>query len=123
MSKELEQKQIEEMAKLIYGGRALGKSPTEVAKILQFAGYRKQSEWISVDERLPEETEKELEIIQGTDKTKLIAKISEMVLVYSNYPERPYITIDRTVDGTWSNNWYVTHWIPLPEAPKLKGGE
>ena len=42
------EKQIEEMAKLIYGGRALSKSPSEVAKVLYHAGYRKQSEgeWI-----------------------------------------------------------------------------
>ena len=70
------------------------------ATALYNAGYRKQSEWISVDERLPPKYEK--------------------VLVF-----------DRDViDTSWINSqgvWYdhsmysVTHWMPLPEAPK--GGE
>ena len=81
------------------------------------AGYRKQ-EWISVDERLPEETETELDTVQGEDRTTVIAKVSDLVLIYSKHPEKPYVTVDVTVNGTWANNWYVTHWMPLPEAPK-----
>ncbi|MBQ7347776.1 MAG: hypothetical protein IJW55_07450 [Clostridia bacterium] len=33
------------------------------------------------------------------------------------------IDTDRYVDGKWVR-WgkYVTHWMSLPEAPKMKGG-
>lgn len=68
------------------------------------AGYRKQSGWISVDERLPE--------------------YDERVLVYLD-SKRSYTKIDtdRIVRGRgvrWGND--ITHWMPLPEAPKMKGG-
>lgn len=103
MSKELEQKQFEELAKLIYGGRALGKSSAEIAKILQFASYRKQ-EWISVDERLP---------------TKEDANEYGDVLAIT-YKNR------RVQSWNWElvkkNSSMFTHWMPLPEAPKMKGG-
>lgn len=63
-------------------------------------GYRKHSEWISVDERLPDENVR--------------------VLVYIN-SERSYTKIDtdRLKESKWVR-WYkdVTHWMPLPEAPK-----
>lgn len=58
------------------------------------------SEWISIDERLPEEDVR--------------------VLVYIN-SERSYTKFDtdRLKEGKWVR-WYsdVTHWMPLPEAPK-----
>lgn len=59
-----------------------------------------KQEWISIDERLPEEFEN--------------------VLVYDGV-----VTIDHiSAGGEW---WYhnhdaVTHWMPLPEPPKMKGG-
>lgn len=126
MSKEtVREKQIEKLADAIYTNCPACLLAEEAEMIARFAveeqGYHKQ-EWISVEERLPKETETELEIIQGKDKTTLTAKVSEFVLIYSEYPENPYVTVDRTIDGVWSNNWYVTHWMPLPEAPKMKGG-
>ena len=70
-------------------------------------GYRKQSEWISVDERLPD--------IEGT---------------YLVYTDKDNITMDifciYPSHGTkfWVGgiNGDVTHWMPLPEAPKMKDG-
>ena len=69
------------------------------------AGYRKQ-EWISVDERLPE--------------------TNEEVLVYSSVG-KIYTACYIRVDGIefWFENIdgfrEITHWMPLPEAPKMKG--
>lgn len=67
------------------------------------AGYSKQ-EWISVVERLPEEDTR--------------------VLVYLNIPKADSVTYtffdtDRILDGKWVR-WrgYISHWMPLPEAPK-----
>ena len=73
--------------------------------------YRKQSEgeWISVDDRLPE-------------AGKLVLCIWERGDDKQNYGFGRYQAHDV---------WYVsnegmpcvTHWMPLPEPPKMKGGE
>lgn len=80
----------------------------DIAIPLCEAGYRKQSVWISVDERLPE---KEGTYLTYTDKDKVDLDI------FCIYPSH----------GTkfWSGeiNGKTTHWMPLPEPPKMKGGE
>ncbi len=75
------------------------------ATSLYNAGYRKQSEWISVDERLPERPG-----------------------AYLTYTFRGYTKISHFEE--WAigeepsfDDYTVTHWMPLPEAPKMKGGE
>ncbi len=66
------------------------------------AGYRKQ-EWISVDERLPEKDDVYLVCLSG-----LPADFDRFVVV----------------DGEegYFEHCKVTHWLPIPEAPKMKGG-
>ena len=59
------------------------------------AGYRKQSGWISVDERLPEPFED--------------------VVVYDKIN---FICIDYIDSNNVWGHTLVTHWMPLPEAPK-----
>ena len=105
MSKE---KQIEEMASIINGSLVSEYYPEPeyipTATELYNAGYRKQSEWISVDERLP-------------------TRVDGKVLIYTPYG----ISI---AQKTTTNHWkgdnaipkLITHWMPLPEAPKMKGG-
>jgi hypothetical protein len=108
------QKQIEEIAKhccfpcdMECNGECLeGTDPCkcyislEVAKTLYKAGYRKQSGWISVDERLPEMHE---------DVLCLCGRSVEIDF--------------RCSDDTWCgvHNNPITHWMPLPEPPKMKG--
>ena len=109
--------QIEEMAKIIAVARGYGCTeqdhcdmscqvckcgciPHEDAQILYNAGYRKQ-EWISVEERLPE--------------------LYTYVITYDT------VSGDVQIDSVLSNGEFVigynvTHWMPLPEAPKMKGG-
>ncbi len=75
------------------------------AAALYGQGYRKQSGWISVDERLPEFDER---VLVCLDSKRSYTKIDT----------------DRIVRGRgvrWGND--ITHWQPLPEAPKMKGGE
>ena len=67
-----------------------------------------KQEWISVDERLPEEG------------TRVIGYDYESnVRCYFIYSERWWLTED---DG-WNTakGWGVTHWMPIPEPPKTKG--
>ena len=85
-------------------------------------GYRKQ-EWISVDERLP-----------GVGDSYLVV----VKLKYEWETEWEY-NVDVAgfcpggggyIDDMWNtfNDWcegqecHVTHWLPLPEAPRMKGG-
>lgn len=73
-------------------------------------GYRKQSEWISVEDRLPE---------NGTARV--------LVFLADDWFTKPIgenkIDTDRFIDGNWVR-WgrHVTHWMPLPEPPEMKGG-
>ena len=139
------EKQIEEMAKAMCGnGMPDGNCATDdepcylecvygsCADRLYAKGYRKQ-EWISVDERLPETTLQKIyitsqDISSGDvveEEEKMVQK-SELVAVLSKrylggtvdlYPDLDYF-----IDGCWVYNNCVTHWMPLPEAPKMKGG-
>ena len=74
----------------------------EVVDMLE-NGYRKQSEWISVDERLPERCGYYLGC---TYKGGLM--IAPFFPVFAN--DKPEF------------NYKIAYWMPLPEAPKMKGG-
>ena len=70
-------------------------------------GYQKQ-EWISVDERLPER--------------------STRVLAYSKKYNEADVYYYGGADEWWDNDGWasakyyeITHWMPLPGAPKMKG--
>lgn len=73
-----------------------------LATFLIKAGFRKQSEWISVSECLPKEDER--------------------VLVYLE-SDRSYTKVDtdRLSEGKWVR-WAsdVRYWMPLPELPNLQ---
>ena len=106
MSKE---KQIEEMAKVI-GQRCnrdcIPSCDECIAQTLYSAGYRKQ-EWISVEERLPED--------------------GAIVLTVDSEGERGVCFYEEELKGIFQQCYglvqifNITHWMPLPEAPK-KGG-
>ena len=75
-----------------------------VADAVLAAGYRKQceGEWISVDERLPD-----------SDGDFLVWNDYNRAIV-GHYWARGKYFISKAVT--------VTHWMPLPEPPKMKGG-
>ena len=67
----------------------------------------KQSEWISVEERLPKEVEHI--IVCDEDGT-----VGEAIFLKAS---RLFEWVDN------ENIAFVTHWMPLPEAPKKGGAE
>lgn len=81
----------------------------DVAEALVNAGYRKQSEWISVDERLPEESGYYLTYNAFGNRT---------ILPYSTRHKRfnCWDCLKKNRVDDYSIN--VTHWMPLPEVPK-----
>ena len=119
-----------------------------LAEALYNAGYRKQSEWISVEERLPESgvhcllackvtcyngakytyvcdgfhvdrwKEQEYNNGSGEQAIEYNEEDDEYYLcegwyeIIKNWDEYGSVAIDDT----------VTHWMPLPEIPKMKGG-
>ena len=78
-------------------------TPQNTAEKMTAKGYRKQSEWISVDERLPERCGYYLGC---TYKGGLM--IAPFFPVFAN--DKPEF------------NYKIAYWMPLPEAPKMKGG-
>jgi membrane-bound lytic murein transglycosylase MltF len=104
MSKE---KQIEEMEKIIADAFMADYNigcdpcPGTVAEALYLENYRKQSEWISVEERLPEVRQRVL-LYSYHDGVTTGYRADEIGRFYvdKSYPYRP------------------TYWMPLPEAPK-----
>lgn len=105
-----ESEQIEEMAEDLiachtefYDNAEIYTDYDETAKGMYAKGYRKQSEWISVKERLPE-----------TDKKVLVC--------YSNGS----MDIAKYIRADGFEFWFeettfrkhITHWMPLPEPPK-----
>ena len=91
------------------------------AEALYNAGYRKQ-EWISVEDRLPDVLDDYLVVVklkyEWETEWEYHTDVAGLVL------ENGYI------DGVWDtlHDWnegqecHVTHWMPLPEPPKMKGG-
>ena len=61
---------------------------------------KKKIKWISVEERLP--------------------KPFSTVLVYDTHTECVRISLYRGPDEVWRNG-RITHWMPFPEPPKMKG--
>lgn len=114
-----DKQQIDEMAQAICkyyvaNDYSCGRCPDcyarDEAKKLYRAGFRKQSEWISVEERLPEEGKDYLCrcIINRNTEYPFV-----MVLHYILFDENPHFQHECD-DGL-----KVTHWMPLPEP--LKG--
>ena len=88
-----------------------------------------KSEWISVDERLPDLCDRD------PDWSVTVLFRTTQGHLHSGYR---YVGRAQTsfYDDSWSPPYWldesenlsfevdeVTHWMPLPEAPKMKGGE
>ena len=84
----------------------------DIAEQLHNEGYRKQ-EWISVEERLPEECG--MPVLMVAVNAYLQTRV---VKGFTDYQcPIAFHTNEREYDGIWGA-WEVTHWMPLPEPPK-----
>lgn len=80
------------------------------------AGYHKQNNWISVEERLPDETKDYLVVLNGEDiDIRLFNSKNEPYQTYSSMMNK-FLFLDERRD--WHVTDKVTHWMPLPEPPK-----
>jgi hypothetical protein len=90
--------------------------PGTVAEALYLEGYRKQSGWVSVDERLPE-----------ADVRCLVwAKNVLWRIKFAWYYEptkKWYVNIAGDIKDEVKDGVMITHWMPIPEPPEMKGGE
>ena len=107
--------QIEEMASDIeQSGMLDSRSRCRiVAEELYTKGYRKQSEWISVEERWPETDGYYL--VWNKEQRKI--EIRFFHRLPPHYPVETYPEI-RAYFGNCSDHKSITHWMPMPEPPK-----
>lgn len=84
-----------------------------------------ERDWISVEDRLPEEHESIFAKAYGTKRWAdgMFRTISADVLACIAFDDGRKKTMTlRTHDGTWAlssvHRGHVTHWMPLPEPPK-----
>lgn len=112
-----EKQQIEEMAKVLKDYTKKNNIMAshvildDYAEELYKAGFSKQ-EWISVNERLPEENGRYLVFIKVSHQ--LFENLNAVGLI--NYNKNDGFIL-------YSITETVTHWMPLPEAPKMKDTE
>ncbi len=134
MSREqIDNQAIEEMARILCEACASDPSPCRLvgegkmcegvlktAEVSYNAGYRKQ-EWISVEERLPE-TNVEC-LVAAKVGNGMVVDLGEYISYINN------ITKEQGYEWMITNDWdegegcEITHWMPLPEPPKMKDGE
>lgn len=95
------------------------------SETLYNAGYRKQ-EWISVEDRLPEDVygkdREQITVLVYTEGKKVsqCSRCAEYKLIEREPLDRDVFR--RTGKFYWNKSKRVTHWMPLPEPPKMKGG-
>lgn len=84
-----------------------------------------ERDWISVEDRLPEEHESIFAKAYGTKRWAdgMFRTISDEVLACVAFEDGHKMTMTlRTHDGAWAlssiHRGHVTHWMPLPEPPE-----
>lgn len=73
------------------------------------AGYRKQNKWISVEERLPSSEDLERSQFHNFLVANEFGEVREAV-----FTGKYFAKLGSRLSG-------VTHWMPLPESPVMKG--
>ena len=119
------EKQIEEMAQLIYLNYDCPLEFAEgMAEFLYDEGYRKlEGEWVSVEERMPEDVygkdRKKITVLVCTKGGKVSTATRQRIFEF-NSSKCEWKELDTF---EWSKRKRVEYWMPLPGTPKMKGGE
>lgn len=79
-----------------------------------------RAEWISVEERLPEPNEECLVSARVGDR--VVIDLGEIVRYYDGRTNKYGYTWMITNDWDEGEGCEITHWMPLPEPPQMKGG-
>ena len=78
-------------------------------------------EWISVEERLPEPNEECLVSARVGDR--VVIDLGEIVRYWNGRTNEYGFMWMITNDWDEGEGCKITHWMPLPEPPQMKGGE
>lgn len=77
------------------------------------------SEWINVNDRLPNETQGYLVVLNNEDiDIRVFNSKNEPLQTWASMLDK-FLFVDNK--GEWHSTDRVTHWMPLPELPE--GGE
>ena len=88
-----------------------------LAEHLLEAGYRKQSEWISVNRGFPNEDGWYITYTNANGKSNGVIAQHLVTVTIRGEKIRRWEWLARV------SPWVVTHWMPLPEAPKMQRKE
>lgn len=86
------------------------KGHNDAVKQAFLAGYKAAQQWISVKNRLPEDGQTCIYVIH-------IPKKNEWKLDYGEWQATENVFFGEYIDYR-DLNWTLTHWMPLPAAPK-----
>lgn len=89
----------------------------QIARHVYNDGFRKHVGWISVEERFPDKAGFYL----VWNKELNVPEIKFFHQLPPEYPVETYPEI-RKYFGNCSDHKKISHWMPLPEPPHMKGG-
>lgn len=85
-------------------------------RIEELEGNYHKQEWISVEEVLPDCCGMSVLMVAVNQYSQ-----TRVVKGFTDYQcPITFHTNEREFDGIW-HAWEVTHWMPIPEPPKMKG--
>ena len=78
------------------------------------------SEWISVEDRMPEELERTHPgwsdyVRPSEDVLVYLRRDKRQTVAWYSYTAGIWVTVDESVEYDYDE---ITHWMPLPEPPK-----
>jgi hypothetical protein len=94
--------------------KSVTKNETYQAELIK-AFEAGESNWISVDERLPENENNVLAVL---DNEVCIMNYFEFKENGETFKVWGYCYDGVNGDGVYDDNYYPTHWMPLPKSPK-----
>jgi hypothetical protein len=91
-------------------------------RIRQLEAVQVPEGWIPVSERLPE-PQTDVLIFASHHQRPHIAQVMVAGLFGPNKDARELEWMDNVSESMLPRRWWVTHWMPLPAAPKKEKGE